>query len=296
MIGGFTMWTFHFDRDKEISDQVRTLPLLDLIEYSKSKGGQYRPFHTHDEFHVLYCTEGSGFLRLNDVDIELSPGRLAVIRPEVLHSCGSSDNDLTFWGISFIPSAGMDMLSEYFLHCSALTADFSPYMDYLSGIASVLLNLCGESGQDQSHLEDVRMHCYSLLSFTRMVLEDHPIQIPVPGDLPMRDVLHWIMDHYAEEITLDRLSHEFAMSSSHLSRSFFQSFRVSPINYLIDYRLSKAKDLLIFTDMPVYEIAAKVGYQNVYHFSNLFSKRIGPTPQEFREYCRKNTPGHNEHE
>ena len=53
MIGGFTMWTFHFDRDKEISDQVRTLPLLDLIEYSKSKGGQYRPFHTHDEFHEL---------------------------------------------------------------------------------------------------------------------------------------------------------------------------------------------------------------------------------------------------
>ena len=48
------------------------------------------------------------------------------------------------------------------------------------------------------------------------------------------------------------------------------------------------KDLLIFTDKPVYEIAASVGYENVYHFSNLFSKRIGPTPQEFREYCRQN--------
>ena len=124
-----------------------------------------------------------------------------------------------------------------------------------------------------------------------MILEDHPVKIPVPADLPMRDVLHWIMDHYSEEITLDRLSREFAMSSSHLSRNFYQSFRISPINYLIDYRLSKAKDLLIFTNKPVYEIAAEVGYQNVYHFSNLFSKRIGPTPQEFRDYCRANTPG-----
>ena len=284
------MWTFTFDRETEQYDQIKALPGLDLIEYARSSGGQFRPFHTHDEFHILYCTEGSGYLRLNDVEIDLLPGRLAVIRPEVLHSCGTRDSKRAFWGISFYPSAKGDPLSDFFLQCKTLTADFSGYLDYLTGIFSLILDICGEDGKDHSRPADVRMHTYSLLYFTRMMLQSNPVAIPEPRDLPMRAVLQWIMEHYNEDINLERLSREFAMSSSHLSRSFYQSFRVSPINYLIDYRLSKAKDLLIFTDKPVYEIAASVGYENVYHFSNLFSKRIGPTPQEFREYCRQIVP------
>jgi len=70
---------------------------------------------------------------------------------------------------------------------------------------------------------------------------------------------------------------------------FKRTFTVSPNEYLMNKRISKAKDLLMaFPPIPVKQIALSVGYTDSYYFSRIFKMETGQTPSEFR--CNSETP------
>ena len=94
----------------------------------------------------------------------------------------------------------------------------------------------------------------------------------------------YINENFSSNITLKTLSDRFAVSSSHISNEFTRIYGVSPIHYLIDIRLSVARGFLINTNYSVQEIALRVGYENCNHFTNLFQKRIGTSPNEYRKH------------
>lgn len=56
----------------------------------------------------------------------------------------------------------------------------------------------------------------------------------------------------------------------------------TPIDYLIRLRMSRAKQFLSNTDLPISVIAAKVGYEDIYYFSNAFHKACGCSPTVYR--------------
>ena len=87
------------------------------------------------------------------------------------------------------------------------------------------------------------------------------------------------MDHY----NLDELAQMYHVSKYKMIRDFSTYLNTSPINYLINIRLQVAKDLLINTEKPVYEIATLVGIENLNHFTNLFKKNVGVTPITYRK-------------
>ncbi|MCD8123921.1 MAG: AraC family transcriptional regulator, partial [Lachnospiraceae bacterium] len=213
------------------------------------------------------------------------PGILAVIRPGEYHSCGATeDSDLEFWALSFSPAGEDDTLYQSITDGRCVSASFEDYPDYVQGAFRYIHMLAAGEQPGDSHSKILQGQILSLIQFAGIMRQLHPLDVPA-GDLPLREMLDWISEHFAENISLSSLSREFAMSTSHLSRSFFAAFQISPINYLIEYRLTRASDLLIHTDLPIHTVAARVGYGNTYYFSNLFAKRTGCTPQEFRYRC-----------
>lgn len=95
-------------------------------------------------------------------------------------------------------------------------------------------------------------------------------------------VITYIQEYYAEPITLDSLAEVFNFSAYHLSSLFKEYTGMSPIDYLIRFRLELATELLMTTDASVGEISASVGYKDVYYFSRIFKKRKGESPAHFR--------------
>lgn len=98
-----------------------------------------------------------------------------------------------------------------------------------------------------------------------------------------QDVLFYINENYDKNITLKDLSEHFHISSDHISHKFREVYQISPINYVIDRRISEAKWMLINTKDSLTSISLKVGYENTTHFSNLFLKRVGYPPLVYRE-------------
>ncbi len=92
--------------------------------------------------------------------------------------------------------------------------------------------------------------------------------------------------HYAETLTLAALARRAGLSTPHFSREFRRCFRTSPIDYLIRLRMQKAQYLLMDEHRNVTEVAAQVGYDNLFYFSRLFKRHFGHSPRELRRSWR----------
>ncbi len=106
-----------------------------------------------------------------------------------------------------------------------------------------------------------------------------------PQTLPerLRITRNFIDEHYTEAITLHQLAHLANWSVAHFSEEFRRHIGEAPINYMIRQRLHHASYLLQDVNLSVTEIASRVGYDNLYHFSKLFKRHFHLSPKSFRE-------------
>ncbi|NRF91049.1 response regulator [Paenibacillus frigoriresistens] len=95
----------------------------------------------------------------------------------------------------------------------------------------------------------------------------------------------YIEAHYHEAISLTGVSAWVGVSESHLSKQFAKETGENFIAYVTHVRIQKAIHLM-WGGMKLFEIAEKVGYPNQGHFSRMFKKVAGRTPQQYREDCR----------
>ena len=95
--------------------------------------------------------------------------------------------------------------------------------------------------------------------------------------------LQYISDHYTEEIRLDSLAGVCCMNRSYFCRRFKETTGRTPIAYVNEYRLTKARSLLTSDGGSVAEIAARCGFPDSNYFSRLFTKFYGISPINFRQ-------------
>lgn len=99
--------------------------------------------------------------------------------------------------------------------------------------------------------------------------------------------LIYIHEHFDKVISLADVAGQVYRSPEYFSRLFKEVTGENFSIYLINYRLTQARTLLINTDYKITDIAYRVGYQNPSYFSRLYKKYMGITPEDER---RKNNP------
>lgn len=98
----------------------------------------------------------------------------------------------------------------------------------------------------------------------------------------LRPVIAYIRKNYAYEITLVELADLLPMSEGQFCRVFKQHMKMSPMQYLMRYRILQSCRLLHDTDKKIGEIANLTGFNNISYFNKVFLKTIGCTPKEYR--------------
>lgn len=100
----------------------------------------------------------------------------------------------------------------------------------------------------------------------------------------MQKFLKYIEQHYAEDVSLEDLAQSANVSKSECLRCFKQSLQTTPYKYLVEYRLSKAADMLKTSDSTVEVIAVNVGFHQISHFGKCFREKTGMSPSEYRKH------------
>jgi two-component system, response regulator YesN len=97
------------------------------------------------------------------------------------------------------------------------------------------------------------------------------------------EVKKYIHENYYKRITIKDVANYFYINPAYLGQIFKKRYQVSFNDYIHQYRIEKAKELLKRTDLKVYEISEKLGYKNSDNFIEKFEKSNGMTPLQYRK-------------
>lgn len=127
--------------------------------------------------------------------------------------------------------------------------------------------------------------CYRLLGLLCRMGE--PIERPM--DSGTEKAISYMMEHFAESITVEKLASLANMSASNFYAVFKRRCGTSPMAYLNHYRLSVAANRLLETGETANQISYAVGIKDALYFSKLFKKTYGVSPRDYRRSHRNNT-------
>lgn len=85
------------------------------------------------------------------------------------------------------------------------------------------------------------------------------------------------------ELTLKTVADHVGFNEKYFSTRFTKECGCTFITYLNDLRIKRAQELLVRTNMKMYEISDSVGYASVEYFNHMFKKKLGISPRDFRQ-------------
>ena len=105
---------------------------------------------------------------------------------------------------------------------------------------------------------------------------DHRAQI-------VGQVQQYIREHLAERLSLNDVAAVFNFSPNYLSQLFAQNSESGFVEFVTATRITAAKELMASTDLKIYEISDKVGFESAFYFSKVFKKLEGVSPREYMQ-------------
>lgn len=161
---------------------------------------------------------------------------------------------------------------------------------YTSGASTAWLHLTMQIIEEVAGPE-VSRHTGSVLLLDPNRDSQAPYRIPLPdkhhGDGAILRVQEWLDRHLGDPVIVEEMAQEAGLSERQFIRRFKAATGTTPIRYLQEIRIAKARTLLETTSESIAEITWSVGYEDVNSFRKLFRKHTGLSPNAYREKFRR---------
>lgn len=252
-----------------------------------------KKYHNHEHLELCYIQSGKGRHKIDGTVYEVGEGDLIVINAGQFHQ-------------SLVDAGGGPMV-EFYLGMTDICVKGQPHNHLPVPEGGPVLHTSGDLRLKISRLciymeaekETRRLGRYFMMKSyaMQMVLlflraqEQPPRERAVERcsfeSVSRKYMVEKITDffevHYAEKISLDQIAGNMYLSPFYVSKIFKAETGDTPIHFLIEIRLEKAKELLVSDqELSIQEVAARVGYEDAYHFSKLFKKKFGVAPSAVR--------------
>lgn len=249
-------------------------------------------YHSHDFVEMAFVLSGHGRYRIDDVCYDVSEGDFILLNAGQKHQALVSDlsNPSTEFFVGFsdirfpnLPENHLPMVSD------------TPVIHTTGELRQKLFKLCTSMSAENDVCQAGRYLMLKSYLMQMLVLLLRGQSKPIPIDTGysfdsvnkkyvVEQLVNYFEEHYAEKISLDQIAENMYLSPFYISRIFKSETGDTPIHHLINIRLDRAKELLEQGKSgSIQEVAAMVGYDDVYHFSKLFKKRYGIPPSRVRK-------------
>ena len=254
-------------------------------------------WHWHSELEFVEILQGAIECHIGEEIIELREGDTFFINSGVIHKYQASkvcrEKQCMFSDILFLPeiiAPNFSLIYEKYVRPIVLYG--KPFLvmrqtqaweEPVQNLYHHIVNVC----LDEEDLTELRIQAGVSELWTRLfhyLYREESEQQENKNILVqarLRKMMQFIWDHFHEKITLDDIAASANISKSAALRCFRSGMQTSPVGYLNNFRLNRAKELLLTSHSTVSEIAVSVGFDNVGYFDRVFRRTFGLTPKQF---------------
>ena len=235
------------------------------------------------DYQLIYLCKGTGRFLLDNQWLSLSAGNIVLYRPgqPQFYSYYASEKAEVYW-IHFTGTDCGNLMQKYEI-CDS-------YIGENSSLVNLFKDVITELQLKKKYYEDVVVN-----NFVKMLIlicrSRRQRLMPSENNYTIDRLILQLNQSYMEKWTVSSMADYCRLSSGYFSDSFKNYTGKSPIHFLNDIRIEKAKDLLSANTLTISAVAALVGFSDPLYFSRVFKKSSGIAPQNFsRNTMTSNTP------
>lgn len=249
------------------------------VGHFQTKPEYYTERQLLNSFLIVYTLSGKGHLRYKDKEYTLSPYQVFFI--DCMEKQFYFTDKVDLWEIVWIHFNGSSSRGYYeeFIKQGSSVMN----MDQHSRIPSTIQQII-EVHREKNILTEALSSKLIVDLLTELLLANNEHDLSgsfLPAHI--KDLMKYLDQRFNQKMTLDALAQKTAMSKFHLVREFKRYTGFTPNEYVINSRITYAKELLKYSDLPIADISIKVGIENISHFISLFKNREEVTPLVFRK-------------
>jgi AraC family transcriptional regulator len=241
------------------------------------------PSHTHPSYMFLLSFSDRTVIKLNNTIIISEPGKLFAIAPGIPHQEIIESTPSRY--VAIVVSA--IFFEQQLLEYPAAHKAFSPFGLYqpYPNLGSLIKAFITEITNKPPGMNTI-IHALSLEITHSIIRSIMPITCK-PGlavaRLDINTVIEYLYSNLGHKITISEMAEIIHMSPSHFSRIFKKETGETPIDYLNNIRLERAKKLLIAGEHSITEIALDCGFSSIAYLSASFYKKYKISPSNFQK-------------
>lgn len=230
---------------------------------------------TFEDYQLAICTSGSGIFACGGQEYQINEQDAFLFAPHVPHSYYPAGSEP--WMLDWVCYNGQSVIPLYGESGYCILREIP-----LSKIAAEMHQMYSQMCKNNfyRHLEASQTLYALLMELIACQYGAYQISRPI---LKLEPVISYMEQHFAEDLSLETLAEQIQVSVSYLCRLFQSAYQMSPLQYLIHFRISHAKRLMsTFPQMTMREISARCGYKDASYFGAEFKRSTGLSPAAYR--------------
>ena len=250
-------------------------------------------WHWHTEFEFVYVETGTVYFGISDKQFALSEGQGVFINSKILHRYFSQGNAIVPNFVLmpyFIAAQDSLIYQKYVLPIMASPMDYQIFSSDIPWQAEVL-SLMREMMAAQEKASDVELvNSYLIQKIWHILYQNTDVEhmgkkenYSASSQARLQLMMQYIHQKFAYNISLSDIADQAKVSKSTALNLFQRYLGISPVTYLINYRLQEAAKLLASTEKKVTVISKDTGFDSVDYFCKAFKKYYKLTPTEYRK-------------
>ena len=260
---------------------IKGLYLTDIGYYPKAKF-HYRNREQGVKEHILiYCIEGEGKVKISDASFKINSGDFIIIPANNSHSYEANVYDpWTIYWCHFNGDQSQALMSALNKNNTSYKGNVV-YSDERINLFNRMYQLL-EKGYSLESLSFVNM-IFPFFIGSFLYKDKFNSALVQNKDLLVEQSIEFMQHNFDKSLSLADFAAQLNFSVSHYSSVFKNKTGYAPIAYFNQIKMQKASQFLHFTALRNKEIAAKVGVDDAYYFSRLFTKTMGISPKAYRQ-------------
>lgn len=273
-----------------------------IYKQSGSEGPLQVNHHWHTHMEIIHAAKGTYQVEINMEACRFQEETFVFVNSEEIHALAVSDaayeESAVVFDWSLLESAGKDPGQSQLIEplargekglCRILSAS-EPAFEAVKQEYEKIIRIFDSSRGSLAGAEILRIKGALLnlvaemeeqgLVVNRGKEEDYRIEY-------LKKILGHIRSHYAEKIRIPELAQLVGMNEQYFCRFFKKMLGGTPVEYINDYRIDKARERLLATGDSIMNVAMDCGFGHMGNFIQSFKKREGCTPSEYRLRFKK---------